>query len=68
MPCRSYRLRERLNRSTIARGGEYFDARRVMQASPQRMNEASPDLLIQKPFRAADLLKAISATLSAPGR
>jgi signal transduction histidine kinase len=34
----------------------------------QRMNEAAPDLLLQKPFRAADLLEAISSTLSAPGR
>jgi two-component system cell cycle sensor histidine kinase/response regulator CckA len=34
----------------------------------QRMNEAAPDLLLQKPFRAADLLHAISSTLSAPGR
>jgi CheY-like chemotaxis protein len=35
----------------------------------QRMNAAAaPDLLLQKPFRAADLLNAISSTLSAPGR
>ena len=33
----------------------------------QRMNEAAPDLLLQKPFRAADLLNAIRAALSTAG-
>jgi len=34
----------------------------------QRMNETAPDLLLQKPFRAADLLNAVRSTLSPGGR